>query len=146
MKLEKIASIKTRDNDFMEFVLGVLITDPQYYYNIEVSESPKEYTIDIFDTPSRNYNNPDSILGSYLHTKQLDIDKGLSNVPEEVKSTASGIHLFCKCPTCGKVYKTLADLEADCIEKERDVTRSEMTSSYICSKCGGQIDIKYPLN
>lgn len=151
MELERVGVIRTSDSDLMQFIIGALESDDVYLYHVENKKDSREFTISIYENKHKkikkiiggvNINDPDSILGDYLDTKQLDIYKGLSTVPEEIKSAVSEMNFYCKCPTCEKVYKTKADLEADCIEKARTIAGNEMALTYICSKCGGEIYIK----
>jgi hypothetical protein len=49
MELHNIATIRTKDNSFMQFIIGALATSEEYHYNITVLDPPKQYVIDIYE-------------------------------------------------------------------------------------------------
>ena len=49
MKLSNIATIRTKNNTFMEFIIGALETSEEYHYHLTVLGPPKEYVIDIYE-------------------------------------------------------------------------------------------------
>ena len=118
MKLNKITTIKTSDNTFMEFITGAMINSSEYHYNIEVSKSPKEYTIDIFEEEDNK-------------------DKSKITNTEDISEEAKSLISSYKCPICGKLYRSLTQLGNDCIAIN---INSDKGITFTCN-CGYNIHI-----
>lgn len=156
MKLHNIGTIRTKDNTFMEFIIGALETSEEYHYLITVLDRPKQYVIDIFEADPNSPHKEKEV-------KFADIDPEVIRAPLTESSDSVNVQkfkpeddnyidlittkykdgessqIFVRCPTCGHVYRTYLELNS-C--EEREIDPYIMTRTFICYKCGGEIHVK----
>ena len=155
MKLHNIATIRTKDNTFMEFIIGALVTSEKYHYHLTISGPPKEYVIDIFEVdPNSPYKKKEAKLvhididPEVIRTSLTELEDSVAIQEGEPEDNnyidliydsvyrSEEPHLFVTCPTCGQLYR----ISYNFVSYSDDDKEGEITFS--CHMCGGEIHVK----
>lgn len=150
MELRDIATIRTKDNTFMEFIIGALAMSDEYHYHITVLDRPKQYVIDIYETDPKSPHkekevkfadiDPEVIRASLTESSDSAVIQGepenINYIDLIVNSSAEEPDLFVTCPTCGQLYR----ISYNFVSYRNDDKDDEMVFS--CHMCGGEIHVK----